>query len=132
MVVCTTHFLEMFSMGVLVDGSSGIRALQMEVQIPEKDGEDAMPLFKLQTGVAKSSAGLMCAKISGVKMSVLERAQEIVTNMKGGKRIDPLMEVLRNQLPDHEREAAAKLVATPWGSINEETVQGFREQILSL
>jgi DNA mismatch repair protein MSH5 len=132
MVVCTTHFLEMFSMGVLNDGSSGIRALQMEVQIPENDREDAMPLFRLRAGVAKSSAGLTCAKISGVKQSVLERALEIVQTIKGERRIDPLMEVLRNQLPDHERETVAKFVCTDWNDADEETVQDFREQIESL
>jgi hypothetical protein len=42
------------------------------------------------------------------------------------------MEVLRNQLPDHERETVAKFVCTDWNDADEEAVQDFREQIESL
>mmetsp|Transcript_16892 Transcript_16892/g.36647 ORF Transcript_16892/g.36647 Transcript_16892/m.36647 type:complete len:148 (-) Transcript_16892:3599-4042(-) len=63
-VVCTTHFLEMFSLGLLKDGRGGIKAVQMSIHVPESDEDDAIPLFKLENGVASSSAGLICARMA--------------------------------------------------------------------
>ena len=89
-VLCTTHFLEMFSLGLLVDGNDGVRALQMAVHFPDSDDDDAVPLFNLQEGVAKSSAGLVCAKMAGVHGDVLSRAQEILGALKQGNIVKPI------------------------------------------
>jgi DNA mismatch repair protein MSH5 len=132
LVVCTTHFLELFSMNLLRDSAAGVRALNMEVQIPESDRETAAPLFKLRRGVALSSAGLACAKLSGVKDSVLKRAREIMATTKDGRRIEPLTEVLRNTVTDGEREAVAAFLTTDWENADDETLNDFRERIFSL
>ena len=61
-VVCTTHFLEIFSRNLLVDGQNGIKTLRMAVHVPRDEKEIAEPLFRLEEGVADSSAGIICAK----------------------------------------------------------------------
>jgi DNA mismatch repair ATPase MutS len=119
-------------MNLLRDSSAGVRALNMEVQIPESDRETAAPLFKLRHGVAQSSAGLACAKLSGVKDSVLKRAREIMATTKDGRRIEPLTEVLRNTVTDGEREAVAAFLTTDWENADDEILNEIRERILSL
>ena len=89
-VVCTTHFLEMFSLGLIKDGESGIKAVRMSVHIPESDEDDAVPLFKLEDGVASSSAGIVCAKMAGLNKKVLDRCKEITECLRDGKKIRPL------------------------------------------
>jgi DNA mismatch repair protein MSH5 len=89
-VICTTHFLEIFSLGLLVDGHAGVKVLQMAVHIPDSDDDDAVPLFNLQEGVAKSSAGLVCAKMAGVHSDVIGRAREILGALKEGHSVKPI------------------------------------------
>jgi len=98
-VICTTHFMEIFSLGLLVDGHDGVKVLQMAVHIPEsaseeeeeeEDDDDAVPLFKLDEGVAKSSAGLVCAKLAGVHSDVVSRAREILGALKEGNSVKPI------------------------------------------
>lgn len=88
-VVCTTHFLEIFSLGLLKDEVDGIRALQMAVRVPANSSDNAIPLFKLERGVANSSAGLVCAKMAGVKGTVVSRAREILEALKKGQPVKP-------------------------------------------
>ena len=96
-VVCTTHFLEMFSLGLLRDRTDGIRAYRMAVHVPSsrsesdhrEDGDNrananaAVPLFALEDGVAESSAGLVCARMAGVREDVLSRAGRILDALRG-------------------------------------------------
>lgn len=90
-VVCTTHFLEIFSLGLLADGRDGVKVLQMAVHIPESgEDEDAVPLFHLQEGIAKTSAGLACAKMAGVHTDVVHRAREILGALKDGHSVKPV------------------------------------------
>jgi DNA mismatch repair protein MSH5 len=89
-VVCTTHFLEIFSLGLLQDGDDGITALRMAVQLPRTQNEDALPLFRLEAGVASSSAGLVCAKAAGMDKSVIIRAAEVLDALKNGRQVEPL------------------------------------------
>lgn len=89
-VICTTHFLEIFSLGLLIDGRDGVKVLQMAVHIPDSDHDDAVPLFNLQQGVAKSSAGLVCAKMAGVHVDVIGRAREILGALKEGHTVKPI------------------------------------------
>lgn len=98
-VVCTTHFLEMFSLGLLEDSKGGIKAVRMSIHVPESDEDDAIPLFKLEDGVASSSAGLVCAKMAGLNRKVVDRASEIVKALKGGKQIRPIPENLNPNSP---------------------------------
>jgi len=49
-VICTTHFLEIFSLKLLSDGVDNVKVLHMAVHIPDSDDDDdddAVPLFKL-------------------------------------------------------------------------------------
>ncbi len=85
-------------MGLIVDGENGIKALQMAVHIPGHSEDDAVPLFVLEEGVASSSAGLVCAKIAGVKEAVITRANEIVQAVKERRKVQPLVEILRSHL----------------------------------
>ena len=98
-VVCTTHFLELFSLGLLKDGVGGIKAVKMSIHIPESDEDDAVPLFKLEDGVASSSAGLVCARIAGLKKKVLDRCREITESLRDGKKIRPLPESINANSP---------------------------------
>jgi DNA mismatch repair protein MSH5 len=93
-VVCTTHFLEIFSLNLLEDGKDGIKAKQMTVRLPESDDDGAAPLFKLRDGVASSSAGLICARAAGMNAQILNRAKEINLALREGRKVKPLKEAL--------------------------------------
>ncbi|KAG7342107.1 DNA mismatch repair protein MutS [Nitzschia inconspicua] len=91
---CSTHFLELFTMDILKDKENGICARKMTVMLPdEKDNDNVVPLFKLEDGVALSSAGLACAKHAGVENDVIERAREIIDMMRKNEPIKPLPEL---------------------------------------
>lgn len=96
--MCTTHFLELFSMGLIPEDDSGFRALRMAVHIPKNDKEQAVPLFRLEVGVASSSAGIVCAEMAGVKPAVIDRAREIVHATREKRKVSPLAEILRVQM----------------------------------
>jgi len=98
-VVCTTHFLEIFSLGLLKDGVGGIKAVKMTIHIPESDEDDAVPLFKLEDGVASSSAGLVCARIAGLNKKIVNRCKEITECLRDGKQIRPLPESMNANSP---------------------------------
>jgi len=89
-VICTTHFLEIFSLGLLKDNMNGIRVLRMAIHVPNSNDENPVPLFKLEQGVATSSAGLVCAKLAGLQKNVISRAQDILDAVKGNKPVEPI------------------------------------------
>ena len=90
-MICTTHFLEIFSLKLLVDGVDNLKVLHMAVHIPDSDDDDdAVPLFKLEEGIAKSSAGVICAKMAGVHKNVTSRAREILGALKNGNQVKPI------------------------------------------
>ena len=92
-VVCTTHFLEIFSLNLVRDGIAAMKAFQMQVHIPESDHEQAKPLFKIQPGVAQSSAGLVCAAKAGVDKQIITRAGEILGALQSGNQVEPAEEI---------------------------------------
>ena len=94
LVVCTTHFLEIFSLSLVRDGIDGIKAKQMEVHLPMSNDDEAAPLFKLAEGVASSSAGLVCAQKAGVNSKIITRAQDINRAMREGAQIETLAEAM--------------------------------------
>ncbi|KAL7470193.1 hypothetical protein ACHAXS_013587 [Conticribra weissflogii] len=106
-VVCTTHFLEMFSLGLLEDCKNGIKAVQMSIHAPESNDDEAVPLFKLEDGVASSSAGLICARMAGLSDKLLGRANEIITALKEGKQVHPLAESLNANSPFQQNVKSA-------------------------
>lgn len=85
--------MEIFSLNLLKDGVDNLKVLHMAVFIPDTDGEeeeDAVPLFKLEEGIAKSSAGVICAKMAGVHEDVTLRAREILGALKNGNKVKPV------------------------------------------
>ena len=116
LVICTTHFLELFSMNVLKDGEDGIKIYQMAVQIPATNSQRAFPLFRLQEGVASSSAGLACAEMAGLKRAVIDRASEIIQATRNSRQVRPLTEILRTGLrfTEAEKSAIMLFVRTDW------------------
>ena len=97
--VVTTHFLELFSLGILKDGQDGVKAVQMSIHVPQTDEDDAVPLFKLEDGVAQSSAGLVCARMAGLNRKVVDRASDIISALKGGEQVKPLPESMNANSP---------------------------------
>lgn len=91
-VLCTTHLLEVFSLGLLQENVNGTKVLRMAIHVPESDDEIPVPLFKLELGIAKSSAGLVCAKMAGVPETVIRRAKDILNAMKEDKPVQPITE----------------------------------------
>lgn len=116
--MCTTHFLEIFSAGLIQDGVDGIKALRMAVHIPETPEESANPLFTLEEGVASSSAGLACAKMAGVKPAVIERAEEVVQAVKERSKVQPLAEILRGNLDlsSNTKNVLDMFIGTDWNA----------------
>jgi DNA mismatch repair ATPase MutS len=99
----------------------------MAIRIPTHQQDMVVPLFKLENGIANSSAGIICAKMAGVERSVLERASAIVAASKNQQQVAPQIEILRG---DHVHVAAQvelvrELVATGWGSASDRQVDKF-------
>jgi len=133
-VLCTTHFLEIFSMGLVQDGVDGIKALRMAVQVPETSDEIAIPLFTLQEGVASSSAGLVCAKMAGVKEAVIERADEIIKAVKDRRKVQPLVEILRGNLDlsTLSKEILDQFMTTDWGQASDIEIDEFLSKVAAM
>ena len=67
----------------------------MAIHLPESDEDDsATPLFKLENGVASSSAGLVCARAAGVNKRVVNRAKDIVAALRDGGQVPPAREAI--------------------------------------
>ena len=133
-VLCTTHFLEIFSMGLIVNGENGIKALRMAVHIPGHSDDDAVPLFVLEEGVASSSAGLVCAKIAGVKEAVISRANEIVQAVKERRKVQPLVEILRCHidLATVSNDVLSEFIRTNWQEASKESINLFICKVLTI
>jgi DNA mismatch repair protein MSH5 len=132
-VVCTTHFLEIFSLRLLEDGHGGVQALQMMVHLPESDEEDAIPLFQLLDGVSKSSAGLVCAKMAGVTTSVVKRAHEIIGSMKNGEMVRAVPSHLNSNsvFQPNTRSALRKfLEVRSWKDLSEQELLSLKDNIM--
>lgn len=132
-VICTTHFLEIFSLGLLRDNCDGVKVLQMAVHIPDSDDDDAVPLFNLQQGVAKSSAGLVCAKMAGVHVDVIGRAGEILGALRDGKTVKPIPAKLNsNSAFQPSAKAALRhfLGVDSWANESDDEVNLLQQKIL--
>lgn len=131
-VVCTTHFLEMFSLGLLEDSRGGIKAVQMSCHIPESDEDDAVPLFKLEDGVASSSAGLVCARMAGLNRKVVDRASEIIAALKEGRQVRPLPESVNANSPFQPNVRSAIrlfLAVDSWATATDEDLALLQELV---
>lgn len=136
-VVCTTHFLEVFSRRLLSDGKDGINALRMAVHIPQDTGDIAKPLFRLDCGVADSSAGIICAKMAGLHRAVVARAQEIVVALKAGTKLEPRVDVQKAIVSKLLSPAANDVLRTflskpSWENASNEDIHNLLEKIQKL
>lgn len=123
-VLLTTHFLEIFSCGLAEDGHEGVKALQMAVQIPESSQDVPVPLFRLQDGVAQSSAAIACASMAGVKTSILHRAQEIL-DCKGEGQKFPLVPELVRGTGSASSYLAEYFMSMDWQQASAEELKAF-------
>jgi DNA mismatch repair protein MSH5 len=123
----TTHFLEIFSMNLLGECLSNIRPMQMSIQMPASNDDFPIPLFRLEEGVASSSAGILCAKRAGVKDAVLQRANEILSSMRQRRQVQPLAEILRRNLNYSvtTREALHALITNQWSGCDVDELESF-------
>ena len=131
-VVCTTHFLEIFSLGLLEDSKCGIKAVRMRIHVPESNEDDAVPLFKLEDGVASSSAGLVCARMAGLNRKVVDRASDIITALKGGSQVRPLPESVNANSPFQPNTRSAIrlfLAVDSWASASDEDLDLLQELV---
>mmetsp|Transcript_10028 Transcript_10028/g.19959 ORF Transcript_10028/g.19959 Transcript_10028/m.19959 type:complete len:153 (+) Transcript_10028:134-592(+) len=120
-VICTTHFLELFSLDILASGRGGVECYKMVTHIPSEEEEgDAVPLFQLERGVALSSDGLLCAKMAGVDPTVLARGAEILDAIQKGRAIKSV----RAAAPIDGREMLKLFLSrTDWENSKPEEVQ---------
>jgi DNA mismatch repair protein MSH5 len=132
--VCTTHFLELFTMKLIIDGRDGIRALRMTIHLPEGEEDGASSLFKLEDGIASSSAGLVCAKNAGVAHSLTDRAKEIIQSIRARKTIRPLPEAT-NEIPmilwEEKRMLQHFLSNNSWELSNDDDIMKLVQLLVS-
>lgn len=118
----------MFSRQLIVDGENGIKALRMAMHVPEDREDIAVPLFRLEEGVADSSAGIVCAKMAGLTRSVVTRAKEIVDTLKQGNQLTPSAEVQRaiasRAIPPSAQTALRVFLSqSSWANASDEEVK---------
>lgn len=131
-VVCTTHFLEMFSLGLLTPGRNGIKPVRMSIHVPESNEDDAIPLFKLEDGVASSSAGLICARMAGLNKNVVDRASEIIVALKEGKQVRPLPASVNANSPFQPNVKSAIrlfLAVDSWATASDDDLELLQELV---
>lgn len=118
-------------MGLVQDGVDGIKALRMAVHIPKSPDESANPLFLLQEGVASSSAGMVCAKMAGVKPAVIDRANEIVLAVKERRKVQPLVEILRGDLDlsTNAKQVLDAFIGTDWNAATDVGIDHFLSKV---
>lgn len=131
-VICTTHFLEIFSMKLIQDGKAGVSAQQMAVHMSEGDN---FPLFLLEKGIATASAGLTCARIAGVQNSVLIRVKEILDATKEGRPVPPIPDKLNSNSAFHSRAKSAIhafILVKEWMGSSEKDLIFLDEKVASM
>jgi DNA mismatch repair protein MSH5 len=124
-VICTTHFLEIFSLHLLHDSKDGVSALRMAVHISEGDN---FPLFRLEKGIATASAGLACARTAGVQGGILTRVKEILDATKEGRPVPPIPDNLNS---NSALQTRAKLAIHAFISVDD-WIESSKENLLLL
>lgn len=121
-------------MGLLSDGENGVRTLRMAVHVPENEKEQPTPLFRLELGVASSSAGIVCAEMAGVKPAVIERAREIVNASREKRKVSPLAEILRVQMNLTEEWSCVlwQFLETDPDEMTDDEIEQFAMRVKSL
>ena len=105
----------------------------MAVHIPDSKDDDAVvPLFRLEEGVANSSAGFVCAKMTGVYIDVISRAQEIISVLKSRDSVKPIAANLNSHATFRQEEKDALrffLGICVWSNGSEKTVDILNEKV---
>ena len=133
--VCTTHFLELFSAKVIEDGVDGIKAQRMSLHLPEDGDDNATSLFKLEDGIASTSAGIICAKRAGVNRGVIARAKDIIQSIRHGKEIAPLEGLVPPvvELTEAERDLLQHFFSVEsWEDATEDQLRTFVQKVSRL
>lgn len=130
--ICTTHFLEIFSLGLLRNGVGGIEAHRMAVHLPDSNEEDAAtPLFKLENGVASSSAGLVCARAAGVNKRVVNRAKDIIGALREGGQVPRARKISRAaSMSTPSKEVTGSFIGVDsWKNVSENEIRALLQNI---
>lgn len=134
--VCTTHFLELFSMEVVRNNNSGITARQMALRIPQGSEDDsATPLFKIADGIASSSAGLICAKNAGIHTKIIDRAKEINHALRERRPIVPVQESLPQSFEPRLSEVHMLnkfLTVDEWAGASDDLVRDLLQKVANV
>jgi DNA mismatch repair protein MSH5 len=131
-VICTTHFLEIFSLNLVRDGVGAVKAFQMTINIPQTKRGLATPLFKIQPGVAESSAGLLCAEKAGLNRDIVNRARDILGGLRDGSQVAPVEEIFNPPLdisPDAKEALDIFLRVNDWKEASEESLRRLMHHI---
>jgi DNA mismatch repair protein MSH5 len=113
----------------------GIHVLRMAIHIPDSnEDENATPLFKLEKGVASSSAGLVCARAAGVNKRVVNRAKDIIAALRDGGKVPPDREVLRAaSLTESSKEAIQVFLGKDsWNTASEDDIGVLLQKITEM
>lgn len=97
-----THFLELTEIE-----KKGIRNFHMAIS---KEGEDINFLYILKPGRSEGSFGVMVAKKAGLPKEVIERAEEILDELKSSKSIPLLEKVYMESLKEEEKEILEEIL----------------------
>ena len=107
----------------------------MAIHLPDSNEDDnATPLFKLEKGVASSSAGLVCARAAGVNKRVVNRAKEIIAALRDGGQVPPNRDVLRAaSLTGPSKEAVRMFVGVDsWKTASENDIGLLLQKITEI
>jgi DNA mismatch repair protein MSH5 len=104
----------------------------MSIHVPESNEDDAIPLFKLEYGVASSSAGLICARMAGLNKKVVGRASEIIVALKEGKHVRPLPDSMNANSPFQPNVKSAIrlfLAVDSWATASDDDLELLQELV---
>lgn len=119
------------------DNFDGVKALRMAVHIPASGDEDddPVPLFKLENGIAESSAGLACAKMAGVDKKVIGRAKEILSALKTGNPVQPISpENNLNSFCQSNMKSVLKifLMVDSWTNASSDELENLKKKVICM
>jgi len=104
----------------------------MAIHLPDSNEADAAtPLFKLEDGVASSSAGLVCARAAGVNKRVVNRAKDIIGALREGTQVPPAREISRAaSMSGPSKEVVGSfIVVDSWKNASESDIRGLFQRI---
>lgn len=86
-VILSTHMIELFTEEIIGEVVNSIDFKQLEILIDKNNQFSMTFLYQLTDGIASSSAGLYCARRSGIDLAIIERAEFILHLLERGQNI---------------------------------------------